>query len=69
MRKNYVRPHFQVVMMNTSSLICGSQDINGGDKDISYGGVDEEGSVNPSSRREPDVWDDDESEEDDGLYH
>jgi len=63
MRKKYVRPQFQVVMMNTSSLICGSQDITGGDKDISYGGVDEEGNMEPSSRKGPDVWDEDEEDE------
>lgn len=65
MRKKYVRPQFHVVMMNTSHLICGSQDINGGDKNIGYGGMDSGGNVVPSSRRGSDGWVDDESEEDD----
>jgi hypothetical protein len=63
--EKYVRPQFHVVMMNTSHLICGSQDTNGGDKNIGYGGVDSEGNVVPSSRRGSDGWVDDESEEDD----
>ena len=38
-----------------TAIICGSKDINADDKDIGYGGVDEEGSKDPDSRR-VDMW-------------
>ena len=43
-----------------ASLICGSQDITS-DKGIDYGGVDEEGTMDPASRRY-DVWGEEENE-------
>ena len=41
-------------------MICGSQDVtSGGDvDDINYGGVDEDGELDPASRRRRDVWED-----------
>ena len=51
--------------METSSIICGSQDVHstlGGDN-IGYGGVDEDGTITPSARRHHGVWDEDEEEE------
>jgi len=47
-------------------MICGSGDVaSGGDvDDIGYGGVDEEGELDPASRRHRrDVWEDSEEEE------
>lgn len=61
MKKKYIHPQIVVKQMEAASVICGSQDVHAtvnGD-DIGYGGVDEEGQRDPSSRRR-DVWDDEE---------
>ena len=42
-----------------ATMICGSQDIAGSDGyGIGYGGVDGDGSLDPSARIHIDVWDD-----------
>ncbi len=53
-----------VVMVKTrpAMMICGSQDITS-DKGINYGGVDEEGTKDPSSRRYRDAWDEEDEED------
>ena len=65
MRKTYLKPLMMVTIMETNTFVCASQDITGSEGyDIGYGGVDEEGSLDPSSRRRRDVWEDEEEEED-----
>ena len=66
MKKTYIEPSVMVASIATVTFICGSQDLaSGGDVDgIGYGGVDEEGELDPASRRHRrDVWDDEEEEE------
>lgn len=43
-------------------MLCGSQSITS-DKGIDYGGVDEEGTKDPASRKYHDVWEDETEEE------
>ena len=39
------------------TIICGSQDITS-DQGITYGGVDDDGTKDPASRRHRDMWED-----------
>ena len=56
MKKTYLEPSVMVAYIGTATIICGSQDITSSDGDITYGGVDEEGDMDPSSRRRRDAW-------------
>ena len=51
-----------VAKVEPLAMICGSKDVTS-DKGIGYGGVDEEGTLDPASRRRRDVWEDEELEE------
>ena len=65
MKKTYLQPSAEMVIAETSTFICGSQDITGSDGyGITYGGVDNEGGLDPASRRRRDVWEDVGDEED-----
>ena len=48
-----------------ATLVCGSQDIASGSdvNDIGYGGVDEQGTKDPASRQQRNLWEDEEEEE------
>lgn len=65
MKKAYIEPSVMVNYIGTAMMICGSDGVtSGGDvKGIDYGGVDEEGTKDPASRRQYDVWEDEEMEE------
>ncbi len=63
MKKTYMQPSIKAVEIKMTMMVCGSQDIKS-DKGIGYGGVDEEGTLEPSARRHYDDWDD----EDDSDY-
>ena len=68
MKKEYMQPSTEMVMTRPAMMICGSQDITS-DQGIDYGGVDEEGTKDPSSRRRRDVWEDEiENEEEEMEY-
>ena len=64
MKKAYIEPSVMVANIRTSMMICGSDGVtSGGDvKGINYGGVDEEGTKDPASRRHNDVWADEDEE-------
>ena len=51
----------------TAMIICGSEGVSS-DKGIDYGGVDEEGELDPASRRR-DVWEDEELEEEEEEFY
>ena len=62
MRKTYLQPMFRVVRVRPAALICDSQRITNPDRGFTYGGVDEDGDLEPESRsmhRHRSVWDDD----------
>lgn len=61
MKKTYIQPQIEVAIMRAMNIICGSDSITS-TKDINYGGVDEEGTKDPSSRRGG-YWDDEEEED------
>ena len=63
MKKKYLQPLAVVTEIETMSMTCTSNGVTSPDKGIGYGGVDEEGEKDPSSRRRRDVWDDEEEEE------
>jgi hypothetical protein len=62
MKKVYMQPAVVMVQTRPAMMICGSQDITS-DKGINYGGVDEEGTKDPSSRRYRDAWDEEDEED------
>ncbi len=63
MKKTYLQPLTEVVRMGTLSFICASKGVTS-NNGIDYGGVDEDGELDPASRRRRrDVWDDEEEEE------
>ena len=60
MKKTYLQPSIEMDFTETETMICASLDItSGGDvSDITYGGVDEDGAIDPASRQQRGVWDD-----------
>ena len=62
MKKNtYIEPSVEVEGMENEDFICASDSItSSGVEGITYGGVDEEGTMDPASRRSNTVWDDEE---------
>ena len=60
MKKAYLKPEIEQMSADLATLICGSQDITS-DKGIDYGGVDEEGTMDPASRRY-NIWEEEENE-------
>ena len=61
MKKTYLQPSIGVETMEAETFICGSQDIISDPVGITYGGVDEDGTKDPASRRF-EVWDDEPEE-------
>jgi hypothetical protein len=62
MRKTYQKPLIVVVETELTLFVCESQDITS-NNGITYGGVDEDGDIDPASRRRRDMWDEEEDEE------
>lgn len=63
MKKTYITPCVQTVSVRVMTMIAASDSINSDYlDDVSYGGVDEDGTIDPSSRRGS-IWDDDEETE------
>ena len=57
MKKTYLKPSTEMVITGTISMICGSRSITSNNEEINYGGVDENGELDPASRRRsPDIW-------------
>ena len=65
MKKNYITPSIVIVRFNHQDRLMGNGSVNAGLLDITYGGVDTEGILEPGSRRTIDWWDEEEDEEDD----
>ena len=65
MKRIYLKPSTEMGIMRTVSMVCSSISSKiSSDADIDYGGVDEDGTKEPASRRRS-VWEDeDELEED-----
>lgn len=64
MKKNYMTPSSMVSFLELQQMIAASDPgvRSEGDFEITYGGVDKDGTKNPSSRR-GNVWEDEELEE------
>jgi hypothetical protein len=63
MKKTYIAPCAQTVSVRVMTMIAASDSINSDYLNgVSYGGVDEDGTIDPSSRRGS-IWDDDEETE------
>lgn len=58
MKKLYAAPTVEVMVCETTAtLLAGSQATSTGDvDDIGYGGTDDEGSKEPSSRELENIW-------------
>lgn len=63
MKKVYIQPAVDTLLATTEMMICGSQEVKS-NKDIDYGGIDEEGEKDPASRRYKKQWDDEEEDDD-----
>ena len=61
MKKEYISPSTDVTVTRAGTLMTASG-VSDSDRDIDYGGVDEEGSKDPASRRKS-LWDDEDEEE------
>ena len=59
MKKTYTGPFIEMDSMDCEQMVCASNDItsSGLSTDITYGGVDEEGTLDPASRRQS-IWGD-----------
>ena len=64
MKKTYIQPSIEMAQSLLNGMICSSQDSIASDNGIGYGGVDEEGSLEPASRR-LNVWEEEETFEED----
>ena len=60
MKKKYLQPSVSMDNMALQVILAVSGVTS--DKGIGYGGVDENGTKDPSSRRSMDLWDDEEDE-------
>ena len=58
MKKTYIIPNISVLHIQTERIIAGSGAITSG-KGMGYGGVDTDGSIDPSVKRQGGFWDDD----------
>lgn len=70
MKKTYIEPSVMVAYIGTAMMICGSEvKSSGATDDIDYGGVDEDGELDPASRRRRrNVWEDEELEDEEFSY-
>ena len=63
MKKTYMTPEVLTMNVRTTTLMGNSNAINGDTlQGVTYGGIDEEGTKDPSARRFS-VWDDEEEED------
>jgi len=58
MKKIYSAPVAEIMSTEMEELLVGS--VSSVEKGIDYGGVDVDGSKDPSSRRQYEVWEDEE---------
>ena len=64
MKKTYLKPSTEMVITGTASMICGSRSITSNNEEIIYGGIDENGVLDPASRlRNPNIWGDEEEDD------
>ena len=57
-KKKYVAPTTSCETVSEEGMLCSSAVYS--DLGIGYGGVDEDGAIDPEARRHRGVWDDDE---------
>ena len=69
MKKTYMKPETQTVSVLPMTMIAASNPdavkSSGLDGDVTYGGVDADGTLDPASRRSHSVWDDEVEDEED----
>ena len=57
MKKTYIKPVIDIDGMEAEAFICASQGVTS-NNGITYGGVDEDGDLDPASRRQNGLWED-----------
>jgi len=62
MKKTYLQPLTEVAEIESTTMICASDGVTSSNG-IDYGGVDEDGEMNPAARRHRDMWEEEEEEE------
>lgn len=61
MKKNYIAPSVEITNVALQQMIAGSDGFKTNMDGLGgYGGVDEDGTKDPSSRRRRNIWEDDE---------
>lgn len=65
MKKNYITPKTESFKIKTGIIlgVSGGGDSSAPGNDIGYGGVDEEGTKDPASRKSWNSWDEEEDED------
>ena len=61
MKKTYMQPLAFIAKTEHVTMICTSNGVTS-NNGIDYGGVDEEGEMDPAARRRRDIWDEEEEE-------
>ena len=61
MKKTYLQPYAVMGSMETESIICSSQGVTS-NNGITYGGVDDGGTLDPASRR-LEAWEEESGED------
>jgi len=61
MKNTYLQPSAEMENMEVESFICSSQVVTS-ENGITYGGVDENGTLDPASRKYHDEWEENEDE-------
>lgn len=58
MKKRYISPDFIILNLQVAKMISTSNDVSS-NNGIGYGGIDEDGSQDPSVKANNNVWDED----------
>ena len=62
-KKAYITPSTCIVAcLSVGPMLQTVSGVTSEEKDISYGGVDEDGEMTPGARQHRDIWDDEEEE-------
>ena len=69
MKRTYIVPTMEIANIGRCTVLAGSG-VSGGEglgEDIDYGGEDEDGTIDPASRKKHDVWEDEDLDEEEEL--
>lgn len=62
MKKNYIAPSMEIAEIELQQMVAVSSQRVYTEFGINYGGIDEDGELDPASRRNNNLWDDEEDD-------